>query len=31
MLEEKSVKISEIDRYFSEYYKKKMQVDDNDH
>ena len=30
ILEEYSVKIYEIDLYFYEHYKKKMQVDDND-
>ena len=30
ILEEYSVKMYEIDPYFYEYYKKKMQVDDND-
>ena len=30
ILEEYSVRIYEIDPYFSEHYKKKIQVDDND-
>ena len=30
ILEEYSVKIYEIDSYFSEHYKKKIQVDNND-
>ena len=30
IFEEKSVRIYQIDPYFSEHYKKKIQVDDND-